>query len=209
MFEVKVTISAPELAQAINNLAAALIGAKPQQAAPAPQQTAAPAAQPQAPVQPMQNYAPANPTPAAPSAATAPAAPQAGPTYAYPSNPQGATANPMQAPGTVTAQTGAPIAQPTAPAYQSSAPASPYPSNQPAAPQMPQQTAQPTGVPVAPPPQYTIDQIMKGGATLMDAGRVDDLMNLLKSFGVVAVTDLKPEQLGAFATALRGLGAKI
>lgn len=176
MFEVKVTISAPELAQAINNLAAALIGAKPQQAAPAPQQTAAPAAQPQAPVQPMQNYAPANP---------------------------------MQAPGTVTAQTGAPIAQPTAPAYQSSAPASPYPSNQPAAPQMPQQTAQPTGVPVAPPPQYTIDQIMKGGATLMDAGRVDDLMNLLKSFGVVAVTDLKPEQLGAFATALRGLGAKI
>ena len=168
MFEVKVTISAPELAQAINNLATALIGAKPQQAAPAPQQTAAPAAQP-----------------------------------------QGATANPMQAPGAVTAQTGAPIAQPTAPAYQSSAPASPYPSNQPAAPQMPQQTAQPTGVPVAPPPQYTIDQIMKGGATLMDAGRVDDLMNLLQSFGVVAVTDLQPEQLGAFATALRGLGAKI
>ena len=59
------------------------------------------------------------------------------------------------------------------------------------------------------PPQYTIDQIMKAGATLMDAGRVDDLMNLLHNFGVAAVTELKPEQTGAFATALRGLGAKI
>ena len=98
---------------------------------------------------------------------------------------------------------------PTAPAYQNGAPAYPYPSNQPAPTSMPQQPAQPTGVPVSEPPQYTIDQIMKGGATLMDAGRVDDLMNLLHSFGVVAVTDLKPEQLGAFATALRGLGAKI
>ena len=59
------------------------------------------------------------------------------------------------------------------------------------------------------PPQYTIDQIMKAGATLMDAGRVDDLMNLLHNFGVSAVTELKPEQTGAFATALRSLGAKI
>ena len=44
---------------------------------------------------------------------------------------------------------------------------------------------------------------------LMDAGRVDELVNLLHSFGVQAVTDLKPEQMGAFATALRGMGAKI
>ena len=65
------------------------------------------------------------------------------------------------------------------------------------------------GVPVTAAPQYMIDQIMKAGATLMDAGRVDDLMNLLHNFGVSAVTELKPEQTGAFATALRGLGAKI
>ena len=64
-------------------------------------------------------------------------------------------------------------------------------------------------MPVAPPPQYTVDQIMAAGATLMDAGRVDELVNLLHSFGVQAVTDLKPEQMGAFATALRGMGAKI
>ena len=195
MFEVRVTISAPELAQAINNIAAALIGVKPQQAAPAPQQASAPVPQPQAapmqaPVQPQQTqgYAPA-PT-------GAPVAPMAGPTSAYPSNPQ---ANPTTAP------TGAPIAPQTAPVYQNGAPASTYPSNPPAAPVPPQ----PTGVPVTAAPQYTIDQIMKAGATLMDAGRVDDLMNLLHNFGVSAVTELKPEQTGAFATALRGLGAKI
>ena len=50
---------------------------------------------------------------------------------------------------------------------------------------------------------------MAAGAMLMDAGKVNELMNLLHSFGVQAVMDLKPEQLGAFATALRELGAKI
>ena len=50
---------------------------------------------------------------------------------------------------------------------------------------------------------------MAAGASLMDAGKVNELMNLLHSFGVQAVMDLKPEQLGAFATGLRELGAKI
>lgn len=79
----------------------------------------------------------------------------------------------------------------------------------PAAPSVgvPTQTA--ANAPVAQPPQYTVDQIMAAGATLMDAGRVNDLMNLLHSFGVQAVMDLKPEQRGAFAAALRDLGAKI
>lgn len=65
------------------------------------------------------------------------------------------------------------------------------------------------GIPLAQPPKYTVDQIMAAGATLMDAGKINELMNLLHSFGVQAVMDLKPEQLGAFATALRDLGAKI
>lgn len=64
-------------------------------------------------------------------------------------------------------------------------------------------------VPLATAPQYTVDQIMAAGATLMDAGKVDDLLNLLHSFGVQAVMDLKPEQLGAFATEMRKLGAAI
>lgn len=138
MLEMRITIEAPELVGALNNLAAAMGGAKftPQQGAVA------------APQQPM-----TNPQTAAPAPAPAPA--------------------PMPAP----------------------APATPnYPA---------------PNVPLAQPPQYTIDQIMAAGATLMDAGKVNELRNLLMSFGANAVMDLKPEQLGAFATGLRELGAKI
>jgi hypothetical protein len=72
----------------------------------------------------------------------------------------------------------------------------------------PQPQANP-GVPLAQPQQYTVEQIMAAGATLMDSGRANDLTNLLTQFGVRGVSLLKPEQLGAFATALRGLGANI
>lgn len=64
-------------------------------------------------------------------------------------------------------------------------------------------------VPVAPPPQFTQDQIMQAGAKLMDAGKANELIALLRSFNVRAVMDLKPEQIGAFATAMRELGAEI
>lgn len=139
MLEVKVTIEAAELAAAINNLAAAMNGAKPIT-------TGAAATQAPAPTPTMPNPMPA---PIAPVAPPAPAAPAAQMNYPAPS------------------------------------------------------------VPLAAPPQYTVDQIMAAGATLMDAGKVNELMNLLHSFGVQAVMDLKPEQLGAFATAMRDLGAKI
>ncbi len=138
MLEVKIIIEATELANAINNLAAAMGGTK-------------------------------NPIP---TQASTPATP-------------------------VSAASAAPAAQaasiPTAPA-----PATNAPVNYPA-----------PGVPLAQPPKYTVDQIMAAGAMLMDAGKVNELMGLLHSFGVQAVMDLKPEQLGAFATALRELGAKI
>lgn len=147
MLEMKLTIEAPELANALNNLAAAL-GARP---FPTAQQAPAAASTQPQPVVPQQ--APA--APVAPMPAPAPVAP-------------------MPAPAT-TAQPNTPVA----------------------------------GVPLAQPPKYTVDQIMAAGAQLMDAGKVNDLMNLLHSFGVQAVMDLKPEQLGAFATALRDMGAKI
>ena len=63
--------------------------------------------------------------------------------------------------------------------------------------------------PVVSTPQYTIEQIMQADAALMDAGKIQELTNLLQSFGVQAVMQLKPEQLDAFAAALRDLGAKI
>lgn len=145
MLEMRITIEAPELVGALNNLAAAMGGAKltPQQGAVA------------APQQPVTNPQTAAPAPA-------PATP--------------AQPNPLPSPG--------PVAQAT-PNY-------PAPN-----------------VPLAQPPQYTIDQIMAAGATLMDAGKVNELRNLLMSFGENAVMDLKPEQLGAFATGLRELGVKI
>lgn len=157
MLEMRITIEAPELVGALNNLAAAIGGAKltPQQGA---------VAAPQQPVTNPQTAAPA-PTPApapAPMPAPAPAAP--------------VQPNPLPSSG--------PVAQAT-PNY-------PAPN-----------------VPLAQPSQYTIDQIMAAGATLMDAGKVNELRNLLMSFGANAVMDLKPEQLGAFATGLRELGAKI
>lgn len=157
MLEMKLTIEAPELANALNNLAAAL-GARPfptaQQAPAAASTQPQPVVPQQAPAAPVQQPMPA-PAPVAPVPAPAPVAP-------------------MPAPAT-TAQPNTPVA----------------------------------GVPLAQPPKYTVDQIMAAGAQLMDAGKVNDLMNLLHSFGVQAVMDLKPEQLGAFATALRDMGAKI
>lgn len=57
--------------------------------------------------------------------------------------------------------------------------------------------------------QYTLDDLARAAMTLMDTGRQGDLLSLLSSFGVAALPALQPEQFGAFATALRGLGAQI
>lgn len=90
------------------------------------------------------------------------------------------------------------------------APAAPVPTATPAAAPAPvQRPAAPPVVPVAPAPTYNRDQIMTAGAALIDAGKINELMGLLNAFGVQAVTQLKQEQLGAFATELRKLGAQI
>lgn len=69
----------------------------------------------------------------------------------------------------------------------------------------------PAVAPVAAAPAYTVEQIGKAGADLVsqDAGKMPALLALLQKYGVQAITQLKPEQLGAFATELRGLGAKL
>lgn len=69
----------------------------------------------------------------------------------------------------------------------------------------------PTAVPIAAAPAITLEQVAKAGADLISANpaKMPELLALLKQFGVPAVNALKPEQIGAFATALRGLGAKI
>ena len=152
MFEINVTVNAPELAEALNNLAAALKGAKLEPAASKTGKADKPAPVPPADYMPPADTAPA---PATPAPAVTPAPAPA----------------PVQAPVT------------------------PAPA--------------PAPVPVAPAPTYTRDQIMTAGAALIDAGKINELMGLLNSFGVQAVTQLKQDQLGAFATELRKLGAQI
>lgn len=67
--------------------------------------------------------------------------------------------------------------------------------------------------PVAPvsAPSYTIDQIAKAGAELIGQNKekIPQLTGLLAQYGVPSIQALRPEQLGPFATALRGLGAAI
>ena len=58
-------------------------------------------------------------------------------------------------------------------------------------------------------PSYTLDDISRAATTLMDAGRQGELIELLRQFGIATLPDLPKEQYGAFATALRGMGAQI
>ena len=120
------------------------------------------------------------PTAPAPVPALAPAAP-VGPAPVTPTQTPAPTATP-------------PVAAPAPTVGQTSA----APGNTPA----------PT-VPVTGAPTYTLDQISRAGASLVDAGKMQQLLELLGRYGVQAVTQLKPEQYGTFATELRALGAQI
>lgn len=88
----------------------------------------------------------------------------------------------------------------------------------PVAPAVPPALAVPTApvVPAAPAAQvpttavtYTPDDLARAAMALMDSGKQQELIGLLGQFGVVAIPELRPEQYGAFATALRGMGAQI
>lgn len=56
---------------------------------------------------------------------------------------------------------------------------------------------------------YTLDNLASAAMTLMDKGMQVQLQELLASFGVEALPQLPVTQFGAFATALRGMGAQI
>lgn len=127
------------------------------------------------------------PTAPAPAPAPAPAAPAPAP--AAPVSP--APVTPTQTPAPTATP---PVAAPAPTAGQTSA----AHGNTPA----------PT-VPVTGAPTYTLDQISRAGASLVDAGKMQQLLELLGRYGVQAVTQLQPEQYGAFATELRALGAQI
>ena len=111
-----------------------------------------------------------------------------------------------------------PAAPPTAPAtVQTTPPAAPV-APPPVAPVAPANPIPPVSTvppapaaPLAPAPSFTLEQIGKAGADLLrdNPNKYPELMALLGQFGISVVDQLKPEQYGPFATALRGLGAKI
>lgn len=109
-------------------------------------------------------------------------------------------ATPAQAPGAPLSATPAQTATPIAPTVPVAAPA---PAAAPAA-----NVAPAPAVPTSA-PQYTLDMIATAGSALIDAGKMDQLMQLLGKFGVASLTELAPESYGAVANELRALGAAI
>lgn len=105
------------------------------------------------------------------------------------------SAVPTEAPTTPTAPMTPSVAQTLAVPVQSAAPMAPA-------------TTQAPTVPVAT-RNYTADELARAAMMLMDAGKQTELVQLLQSFGVDSLPALAPEQYGAFATALRGMGAQI
>ncbi len=103
--------------------------------------------------------------------------------------------------------------EPAAPATPAPvAPANPTPA--PTAPQIAPvstATAPVTPAPTAPvsAPTYTRDQLAKAATDTFMPNRMDELTNLLASFGVASLLELPEARFGEFATALRNMGAVI
>jgi uncharacterized protein YkwD len=121
---------------------------------------------------------------------------------AAPSTP--AVNTPVQSVNTAPAPTQPTTVQPvyTAPIQQppiNTTPVQPTVSTQ--APVQPAPVQQPTG--------YTLEQLSNAAVTLLNAGKQQELINLLKSFGVNALPQLPKEKYNDFAVAIRGMGAQI
>lgn len=113
-----------------------------------------------------------------------------------------------------------PVAAPAAPAVNPTmaAPAQPAPTTGTVAPTpapAPVQanakmaTAAPTA-PAAPTERsYTLEELSRAGAGLVDRGMMPQLCELLRKYGVQAVTMLDPSQYGALAADLKALGANL
>lgn len=118
-------------------------------------------------------------------------------------------------------QTSAPAVAPVpAPAPASAVVTQPAPAPTPAAPTTPAPVipspvapvptpAQPSPMAPTAPVTYTVEQLAAAAMQLKDQNRLPDLQTLLAQFGVMALTQLKPEQLNPFAAALQGLGVKL
>ena len=140
MTEIKVTISAPELSEAINALARALGSTHNCECGDTCKAETAPAVAPTVPTREPTNATPAQTT-VAPASSTVPA---------------------------------------------------------------PAQTVVPTSAPT-----YTLDAIARAGTALLDAGKMNELTELLKKYGADTLVTINPTYYGAVAADLRALGAQI
>lgn len=70
-------------------------------------------------------------------------------------------------------------------------------------------TSEPVPTPAYVDKVFTFEDITAAGSQLLEQGKMPQLMDLLKGYGVQAVTQLKPEQYADVAAGLRGLGASI
>ena len=128
------------------------------------------------------------------------------------------TGHAVSGPAVLAASVPAPAAQPSpAPVPVTPVPvaqpaAAPAPVAQPAA--APAPVAQPvaTPAPVAAPTTaraFRFEDIQLAATSLCDTGKRAEVLALLAKYGIQALSALPAEQYGAFATELRGLGAKI
>lgn len=90
-----------------------------------------------------------------------------------------------------------------------------------ASPAAPQQPAKTTPAPIEQPAQaatpavptaehtYTAEELQVAAVALVDKGMMVQLQGLLQQFEVNSLPELPAEKYGAFATALRGMGAQI
>ena len=69
----------------------------------------------------------------------------------------------------------------------------------------------PASVPTSPAPQITGDMVAKAGADLLaqNPAILGQLNALLQKYGVSCAQELRPDQIGPFATEMRALGARV
>lgn len=118
------------------------------------------------------------------------------------------TGQAMSGPAVQAAPVPAPAAQPS-PAL---APVTPVPVAQPAADPAPVTQPAPAPAPAAAPTTaraFRFEDIQLAATSLCDTGKRAEVLALLAKYGIQALSALPAEQYGAFATELRGLGAKI
>ena len=118
------------------------------------------------------------------------------------------TGHAVSGPAVQAASIPAPAAQPSP----APVPVTPVPVAQPAAAPAPVAQPAPAPAPAAAPTTaraFQFEDIQLAATSLCDTGKRAEVLALLAKYGIQALSALPAEQYGAFATELRGLGAKI